>query len=62
MFHIENQGVPIVLVSLFVINNLIANCNGQVTSCYVGETYLNGIGSTLTYKCSEQSIACSVSQ
>ena len=51
MFHIENQGVLIVLLSLFVINNLIANCNGQVTSCYVGETYTNNIGYTFIQNC-----------
>jgi hypothetical protein len=63
MFEIPKQRGILILVSILTINNLIRKCNGQVKSCYVGETFINNIGSTLTYECSNigNSPACLVS-
>jgi hypothetical protein len=53
MFQIQKQrGRVLILVSIFIANNLIEKCHGQVTSCYSGETLTNNIGYTSTANCS----------
>ena len=52
MFQIPKQRGVLILVSIFIANNLIVKCKGQVTSCYSGETFTNDIGYTLTKNCS----------
>ena len=60
MFQIPKQrGRVLILVSIFIANNLIEKCHGQVTSCYSGETYTNNIGYTSTANCSGSGKGCS---
>jgi hypothetical protein len=53
MFQIPKQRGVLILVLIFIANNLIEKCHGQVTSCYSGETLTNNIGYTFTANCSD---------
>lgn len=57
----------LVFVTIYVLYlNAILNLNGQITSCYVGTTFANDFGTTLTQKCSNfgtpPHTACKVSK
>jgi hypothetical protein len=52
MFQIPKQRGVLILVAIFIANNLIVKCKGQVTSCYEGQTSPNDIGDTRTNNCS----------